>query len=39
MQSGVNFDPSINGCEEITLFRNGTPADSFLLEHCTAAER
>ena len=28
-QDGINFDPSINGGEEITLFRNGTLAMSF----------
>ena len=28
---GVNFDPSINGGEEITLFRNGTLQGAYLI--------
>ncbi len=38
-QDGINFDASINGGEELTLFRNGTPADGFLLEHCPADQQ
>ena len=36
--NGINFDASIVGGDEITLFRQRHSADGFLLEHRSAAE-